>query len=68
MDKIIEGVVHGRTIELLGDPGVAEGQKVQVVLVAPYAEVPGARGFAALPGPWLTTCIGTRSWPKWSGP
>jgi len=32
MNKIIEGVVHGRTIELLDDPGVAEGQRVQVVL------------------------------------
>ena len=42
MEKIIEGVVHGRTIELLGDPGVAEGQKVQVVLFQPSAE--GALG------------------------
>ena len=32
MNKIIEGVVHGRTIELLDDPGVDEGQKVQVML------------------------------------
>jgi hypothetical protein len=32
MNKIIEGVVHGRTIELLEDPGVNEGQRVQVVL------------------------------------
>ena len=32
MNKVIEGVVHGRTIELLEDPGVGEGQKVQVML------------------------------------
>jgi hypothetical protein len=32
MNKIIEGVVHGRTIELLDDPGIGEGQRVQVVL------------------------------------
>ena len=32
MNKIIEGVVHGRTIELLDDPGVGEGQRVQVLL------------------------------------
>jgi hypothetical protein len=32
MNKIIEGVVHGRTIELLDDPGVGDGQRVQVVL------------------------------------
>jgi len=32
MDKIIEGVVHGGNIELLGEPGIGEGQHVQVVL------------------------------------
>ena len=32
MNKMIEGVVHGRTIELLDDPGVGEGQRVHVVL------------------------------------
>lgn len=32
MNKIIEGIVHGRTIELLEDPGVGDGLKVQVVL------------------------------------
>ena len=42
MDKIIEGVVHGRIIELLDDPGVGEGQKVQVVLsVAPSETMRG---------------------------
>jgi hypothetical protein len=38
MNKIIEGVVHGRTIELLEDPGVGEGQRVQVVLSLSSAE------------------------------
>ncbi len=32
MNKIIEGVVHGRTIQLLDDPGVAEGERVRVLL------------------------------------
>ncbi len=32
MNKIIEGVVRGRTIELLDDPGMGEGQRVQVML------------------------------------
>ena len=42
MSKIIEGVVHGRTIELLADPGVGEGQRVQVVLsVSPSEEAWG---------------------------
>jgi hypothetical protein len=35
MNKVIEGVVHGRTIELLDDPGVGDGQRVQVVLSLP---------------------------------
>lgn len=30
MTKFIEGVVHGRTIELKTDPGLAEGQRVKV--------------------------------------
>ena len=38
MTKIIEGVVHGRTIELLSDPGFGEGQRVTVVLSSPSPE------------------------------
>ncbi len=30
MTKIMHGKVHGRTIELDDDPGVAEGQEVEV--------------------------------------
>lgn len=37
MNKMIEGVVHGRTIELAEDPGVGDGQRVQVVLSLPPA-------------------------------
>jgi len=32
MSRIIHGVVHGRTIELAEDPGVADGQQVEVVV------------------------------------
>ncbi|HUY90252.1 MAG TPA: hypothetical protein VMV10_16055 [Pirellulales bacterium] len=32
MSRIIQGVVHGRTIELAEDPGVADGQQVEVVV------------------------------------
>ena len=32
MTQVIEGVIHGRTIVLNGDPGVADGSQVQVVL------------------------------------
>ena len=34
MNKIMQGVVHGRTIELSEDPGVLDGQQVQVVLTS----------------------------------
>jgi hypothetical protein len=30
MTKVIHGKVHGRTIELSEDPGLAEGQEVEV--------------------------------------
>lgn len=32
MTQVIPGVIHGRTIELDGDPGIEDGRKVQVVL------------------------------------
>jgi hypothetical protein len=39
MSRVIEGIVHGKTVELLEDPGVGDGQKVQVVL--PFEESEG---------------------------
>jgi hypothetical protein len=30
MEKVIQGTVHGRTIELSEDPGLADGQRVEV--------------------------------------
>lgn len=32
MTKTIHGIVHGKTIELDEDPGVAEGQQVEVTI------------------------------------
>jgi hypothetical protein len=32
MVKIFKGIVHGRTIELEGDPGIEEGRRVEVVV------------------------------------
>jgi hypothetical protein len=32
MTQVIQGVIHGRTIELDGDPGIEDGRKIQVVL------------------------------------
>jgi hypothetical protein len=34
MSRIIQGVVHGRTIELAEDPGVPDGEQVEVVVKA----------------------------------
>jgi hypothetical protein len=40
MSKTLQGTVHGRTITLADDPGVAEGQQVEVTLrpVAPASQ------------------------------
>ena len=39
MTKVMRGVVHGRTIELDGDTGLADGRKVELVVRA--KELPG---------------------------
>ncbi len=50
MTRTIHGRVHGRTIELDEDPGVAEGQEVEVqVRVIPPARQPG-EGFLRTEG------------------
>ncbi len=65
MNKIIEGVVHGRTIELLDDPGVGEGQRVQVMLsdsssLARCCMVPFGASSLAFSGPppvWFNSLL-----------
>jgi hypothetical protein len=50
MVKHVQGVIHGRTIELAEDPGVADGQQVEITI----RTVPS-------PGPWgegLRRCAG----------
>jgi len=32
MDKLMHGIIHGKTIELTEDPGVSDGQEVHVAL------------------------------------
>jgi hypothetical protein len=39
MIKVLRGVVHGRTIELDGETGLADGRQIEVVLRA--KELPG---------------------------
>ena len=53
MTKLMRGVVHGRTIELDEDPGVAEGQAVEVqvrtIPATPAGRQPG-EGFLRTEG------------------
>lgn len=34
MNKVMHGVVRGRFIEINEDPGIADGQQVEIVLIA----------------------------------
>lgn len=44
MTEIIRGVIHGKTIELDKDPGMSEGQQVEVVLRPERADKPWGEG------------------------
>ena len=51
MNRTLLGVIHGKTIELAEDPGIADGEKVEVTLRAKQ-----------LPGPplgWAPGCAET---------
>jgi hypothetical protein len=51
MTKTLHGTVHGRTIELDEDPGVAEGQEVEVqVRVVPKRSQKPGEGFLRTEG------------------
>lgn len=51
MTKTMHGIVHGRTIELDEDPGVAEGQEVEVqVKVIPKTPRTPGEGFLRTEG------------------
>ncbi len=44
MSNVIEGVIHGKTIELAVDPGLKDGQRVRVqVIVRPVADLDAQR-------------------------
>ena len=68
MTKSVYGVVHGKTIELAENPGVAEGQKVEVTIRSVPSPTHGGKGSFGAPGPWRV--IGpmrmTASWKKFS--
>lgn len=51
MKRIIQGVVHGRTIELNNDPGIDDGRTVEVVLLPKERPAP--------PPGWTPGCTQT---------
>ena len=51
MTKTLHGKVHGRTIELVEDPGVAEGEEVEVRMkVIPKTQRKPGEGFLSTEG------------------
>ena len=50
MTKTIYGKVHGRTIELDEDPGVAEGQRVEITIKSMPAKKPWGEGLRRCAG------------------
>jgi len=52
MQKIIHGVVHGKTIELTQDPGVPDGATVRIVMKANGSELEMTVSAKAGVPPW----------------
>ncbi len=56
MTRTMHGKVHGRTIELEEDPGVAEGEQVEITIKTVSAKQPWGEGLrrcaGALAGEW----------------
>ncbi len=50
MTKTVNGVVYGKTIELDEDPGVAEGQQVQITIKTVPAKTPWGEGLRRCAG------------------
>ena len=52
MDKVLHGVVHGKTIELSEPAGVADGQEVEVVVRFSMPSRPWGEGIRSSAGGW----------------
>ena len=52
MTKTVYGVVHGKTIELEENPGVAEGQEVEITIKPVPKPRPWGKGSFVARGPW----------------
>lgn len=44
VNRSMQGVVHGRTIHLSEDPGIADGQQVQIVVLSVASSEPWGDG------------------------
>lgn len=52
MSKTVQGVVHGRTIELENDLGIADGQQVELQVRPIQAKAPWGEGIRRSAGGW----------------
>ena len=52
MNKVMHGVVHGKTIELNENPGIADGQPVEVVVNFSNPSRPWGEGIRRSAGGW----------------
>lgn len=52
MGRVVHGVIHGKTIQLAEDPGIADGQEVRVVLAAVPSAANWGDGIRRSAGGW----------------
>ncbi len=52
MSKVVHGVIHGKTIQLTEDPGMADGQEVQIVLATVPSATSWGDGIRRSAGGW----------------
>ena len=50
MTKTVHGVIHGKTIELRENPGVAEGQEVEITIRPILSQTPWGEGLLRCAG------------------
>jgi hypothetical protein len=67
MSQVIPGVIHGKTIELIADPGLGDGQPVEVFIRATSHGKTSGEGIRRSAGAWWMTRIGTTSWMRFNG-
>jgi hypothetical protein len=50
MTRTFQGVIHGRTIELTEDSGVADGQQVEITIKTVASQIPWGEGLRRCAG------------------